>query len=255
MTRQFMLNQISKNLITPELSQKEIELYVDLIENGESSAGELAERTNIKRPTVYLTLESLHAKSLVSVIDKGKIKKYVAMDPENLREFFAQRIRTLNEIMPKLKFLSNRLSKKPAVRYFSGIEGAKAAYHETLVEPKTQVRTIGSIRNTKKVFGPDFVDRYIRERVKRKISMDSILGDTPFARKIGKQNKKQLRKLALIDPHLLPKNTEANIWGHKVAFASYGEEPVGIIIENKEFAQLLSTLYDLAVKKTKRYNS
>lgn len=250
-----MLNRISENLVTPELSQKEIELYVDLIENGESSAGELAERTNIKRPTVYLTLESLHAKSLVSVIDKGKIKKYVAQDPENLREFFAQRIRTLNEIMPKLKFLSNRLSKKPAVRYFSGIEGAKSAYRETLENQKGIIKSIGSIEGAPKVLGDDFAKRYIRERVKRRIKADSILGNTEFARNLALKNKKQLRRTIMIDSKLLPDNTELNIFGHKISFASYGEEPAGIIIENKELAQLLSTLYDLAVEKRKRYNS
>jgi len=245
-----MINNIN-NLITPELSSNEVRLYGALIENGESTVKTLSEQTGIKRPTVYLTLDSLHKKGLVSLIEEGKIKKYAAQDPEHLREFFAQRIRVLNQIMPELKWLSNRLSKKPTVRYFAGTEGARSAYKETLEERKATIKSVGYIE-APQVLGEDFAKRYIRERVKRKIRASSILADTKFARGIIKDNLQQLREAILIKPELLPENTELNIYGHKIAFASYGQEPLGIIIENKELAQILSTLYDLSWKKNNK---
>jgi len=246
-----MINNQLDNLITPELSSNEVKLYLALIENGESTVKTLSEQTGIKRPTVYLTLEELHRKGLVSAIEEGKIKKYAAQDPENLREFFAQRIRVLNKMMPELKWLSNRLSKKPAVRYFSGLEGAKSAYLETLEEPKSIIKSVGSIEGASKL-GPDFARRYIRERKKKKIQASSILANTSFARELTHYNIEELREAILISPKLLPENTELNIFGHKVAFASYGEEPLGIIIENQQLAHILSTLYDLAYKKNRR---
>lgn len=249
-----MINNIEQldNLITPKLSAHEIKLYLALLENGESTVKTLAEQTEIKRPTVYLTLKGLHQKGLVSMIDKEKIQKYAATDPDNLREFFAERIRILNKIMPQLKWLAGNLSKKPTVRYFSGIEGARSAYLETLEEPKKSViKSVGSL-NTPQALGFDFARHYIKERTKRKIRASSILSNTSFSKEIIQRNQEELRDAVVINPKLLPENTELNIFGSKIAFASYGQEPLGIIIENKELAQILSTLYDLAYSTKKR---
>jgi sugar-specific transcriptional regulator TrmB len=241
-----MINNIIDNLVTPELSKKEISVYVTLIENGESTVKTLSELTGIKRPTVYLILENLHKKGLASVIEEGKIKNYVAQDPENLKEFFAQKVRVLNNIMPKLKWFSNRLSKKPAVRFFSGIEGARSAYAETLEEPPgTTICSAGSLEDAPKILGEDWSRRYLENRKDKKIKASAILADEPFARELTSNNKKQLRETILVDPKLLPKTTELMFFGNKISFASYRDKPLGIIIENKEFAQILKTLYKL----------
>ena len=244
-----MITDEVNKLVTPELSQKEVEIYLALLENGESSAGEVANITKIKRPTVYLTLETMHKKGLVSSIESQKVKKFVALDPENLREFFAEKIRALNDMMPKLKWLSNRLSKKSNIRYFSGVEGARAAYTETLMEPKSTIRSVGSIGDAKKILGERWTNKYVRERVKKRIDADSILTSSKFAKELSSNNKKQRRNTKFIDPKLLPKNCELNIFNHKISFASYGDDPTGIIIENRELAKVLETLYDLATKK------
>jgi len=240
------------NLITPKLSAHEIKLYLALLENGESTVKTLAEQTEIKRPTVYLTLRGLHKKGLVSMVEKEKIQTFAATDPDNLREFFAERIRILNKIMPQLKWLAGNLSKKPTVRYFSGIEGARSAYLETLEEPKNSIiKSVGSIERALNALGQEWGRKYIKNRVKKRIRASSILANTSFARELTRHNKEELREAILINPKLLPENTELNIFGNKVAFASYGEEPLGIIIENQQLAQILRTLYDLAYKKCK----
>jgi len=252
-----MINNIEQldNLITPKLSSHEIKLYLALLENGESTVKTLAEQTEIKRPTVYLTLKGLHQKGLVSMVEKEKIQTFAATDPDNLREFFAERIRILNKIMPQLKWLAGNLSKKPTVRYFSGIEGARSAYLETLEEPKKSIiKSIGSL-NTPQALGPDFARNYIRQRKKRRIKASSILAKTSFSKDIIRRNQEELREAIVISPKLLPENTELNIFGHKIAFASYGQEPLGIIIENKELAQILSTLHDLAYHNKKSNRS
>ena len=247
-----MINNIGQldNLITPKLSAHEIKLYLALLENGESTVKTLAEQTEIKRPTVYLTLKGLHQKGLVSMVEKEKIQTFAATDPDNLREFFAERIRILNKIMPQLKWLAGNLSKKPTVRYFSGVEGARSAYLETLEEPKKSViKSVGSIEGALNAMGQEWGKKYIKNRVKKRIRASSILASTKFAKEITTHNKEELREAILINPRLLPENTELNIFGNKIAFASYGEEPLGIIIENQQLAQILSTLYDLAWKK------
>ncbi|TSC92382.1 MAG: transcriptional regulator TrmB [Candidatus Berkelbacteria bacterium Licking1014_7] len=242
-----MINEIN-NLITPQLTRNDVKIYIALIENGESTAGFLSEITHIKRPTVYLTLRSLHEKGFVSIVEKSKIKKYAAQDPENLREFFAQKIRALNQILPRLKWLPNRLSNKPNVRYFHGIEGARSAYSETLEERNSMIKSIGSIEGANKILGEHWTKQYIKKRVDKKIRMRSILTKTKFTQELIANNRKHLRESLLINSKKLPDNVELNIFNHKISFACYGKEPLGIIIENKELTEILNTLYDFAWK-------
>lgn len=238
-----------KNLATFGLSEREIEIYLSLIENGQTTAKVLTDQTKYKRPTVYLTLETLHQKGLVSVIEEGKIKLFEAQDPEQLREYFADKIQILNKELPRLKWLSNRISKKPSVRYFSGTEGARSAYLETLGNPKTTIRSIGSIEEAPRALGQNFAKNYIRNRKKKRIKMRSILERSEFAKELAKNNKRDLRECVFVNKGLLPRGTELNIFDHNVSFASYGAEPLGIIIENKEFAEILKVIFDRAYKK------
>jgi sugar-specific transcriptional regulator TrmB len=248
-----MINNIEAQLATPELSEREVKLYLALLEIGESTVKDLANRTGIKRPTVYLTLESLHQKGLVSIIEEEKIKHYSAQDPENLREFFAEKIRVLNQTMSELKFLSKRVSKKPAIRFFSGIEGARSAYMETLEEPPgTIFYSAGSLANASKILGEDWANNYLKTRTKKKIKAKAILADEPFARELEAKNKEQIRETLLIDPDSFPETNELLCFGDKIGLASYKDQPLGIIIENKEFAQIFKNIFELAWKKQKK---
>ncbi len=58
---------------------KEAEVYNALVVLGEARMTELAQRTGLKRPTVYVIVESLKQKSLVSQIQKGKIDFYIPL--------------------------------------------------------------------------------------------------------------------------------------------------------------------------------
>lgn len=243
-----MSNNLVQNLVTPSLSEHEVKLYIALIELGETTAKTLSEVTKIKRSTIYSVLGSLHKKGFVSLIDTKRIKRYAAQDPAVIQEFFAEKIRVLNKEMPRLKWLANRLSKKPSIRFFSGIVGARSAYLETLSESNTTIRSIGSVNRVAEVLGRDWVYRYIRSRVRKRIRASSILANDRFSRELASQNRKHLRETILITPKLLPANAEFMIVGHKMTFASFGDEPAGIIIEDKDLAKIMTTLYDLVCR-------
>ncbi len=57
-----------------EVSEKQAEYILALFELGEASVGELAERLNLSKPTVSLTLKKLAEKGLVTYCRRGVVR-------------------------------------------------------------------------------------------------------------------------------------------------------------------------------------
>lgn len=104
------------------LTQKEARIYVALLALGEATAYEIANKSGVKRPTVYVALEELRKKGLVLKIPHAKKQVFIAKDP---REFVAEekkKITDAEQMMPKLLAL-RRGEQKPTILYFEGREG------------------------------------------------------------------------------------------------------------------------------------
>src|SRR5262245_34371544 len=92
------------------LTDKESGVYLALLQVDDASVLDLAKKTGIKRPTVYVTLESLAKKGLVSETTIGKKTHYYAEPPERLESFIEKRKlaldeskQTLKNILPQIK--------------------------------------------------------------------------------------------------------------------------------------------------------
>ncbi|MBS3097523.1 hypothetical protein J4209_01865 [Candidatus Woesearchaeota archaeon] len=66
------------------LSDREIKVYLALLELGEALASKIAEKTNTPRTLSYDILENLLKKGLVSYVIKSNKKYFSAFDPNNL---------------------------------------------------------------------------------------------------------------------------------------------------------------------------
>ena len=108
------------------LSEKQAIVYSALLELGESSMTDIARRSKLKRPTVYLIIEELEILGIVSMVLKGKKKIYSAAHPNRIGELLRFRERQFNEILPSLVAKYGSLSEKPRVQMFEGV-----AYHPT----------------------------------------------------------------------------------------------------------------------------
>ena len=70
------------------LNEKEIQIYLSLLELGSSTVLAIAKRSGIKRPTAYLVLQSLVEKGFASRIIKGKNNKPKTILPLNGKSLF-----------------------------------------------------------------------------------------------------------------------------------------------------------------------
>ncbi|MDR3643072.1 MAG: helix-turn-helix domain-containing protein [Candidatus Doudnabacteria bacterium] len=236
-------NQLLGKLIDIGLDEKEAVLYAAGLELGESSIQELAKESHIKRPTAYRVMEELETKGLFSKVSKGKKYYYEAEDPETIFGLYKTRQDAFARLLPDLKQLHGKDGKVPKVRFFRGMEGLKSMYLESLNAKETIVG-YGSIDE---IWGlsKEFINDYMKERIKRKIRVRGIVPSTSESQAFAKLNESQMRELVLVPKERFPLGNEINIYDDKVAVFSF-KEMVGIIIESKDIAHTQKVVFELA---------
>jgi sugar-specific transcriptional regulator TrmB len=236
-------NQLLLKLKDIGLNEKEAALYAAGLELGECSIQELAKEANIKRPTAYRIMEELENKGLFSKVAKGKKYYYQAEDPETIFGLYKTRQEAFARLLPELRMLHSKDGKLPKVRFYHGLEGLKAMYLESLNAKETIVG-YGSIDD---IWGlsREFIDDYMKERIKKKIHVRGIVPSTVESQEFAKLNPAQMRELVLVPKGSFPMTNEINIYDNKVAIFSFREQ-VGVIIESQDIADSQKAIFNLA---------
>lgn len=122
------------------LSDKEIKIYLKLLEYGAVSVRKLAEATDLNRGTVYDILKQLQQKGLVSYFHKETKKKFVAEEPEKLIRLLEEKEKSINntkakinELIPELKALQEKGGNAPVTKYYEGKKGIKIILEDLLI--------------------------------------------------------------------------------------------------------------------------
>jgi sugar-specific transcriptional regulator TrmB len=100
------------------LSEREAEVYVALLEEEMGTPLSIANKTGLKRPTVYLVLESLRQKRLAGLTFKGKKTYYTAEPPSRFLRYLDEDKQTAMSLLPHLNSLVSHPSGKPEIRYY-----------------------------------------------------------------------------------------------------------------------------------------
>ena len=162
----FMLH---KQLQNAGLSENEAKIYLATLELGQTSVSRIARQAGIKRTTVYLSLESLMAKGLISAIKKDNKTHYYAEDPRDLERIMEERKKEISNLIPQLLAFTNLIDNKPEIRYFEGEEGIKEVLMKTVERPNQEVLMMFS-ESYFSDFGDEFFEKVYRpERIKKRI--------------------------------------------------------------------------------------
>ena len=92
------------------LTEKEIEVYMILLDIGSSPVNKIYEKTGIQRRNIYDLLNKLIGKGLVSYIVENKKKYFQPKNPENLLKFIDEEKEKLEQKKASLNI--NELKKK-----------------------------------------------------------------------------------------------------------------------------------------------
>lgn len=114
------------------LSMHEELVYTTVLALGTCTVSTISRRVNMPRATVYLSLDTLAKKHLVSEVAEGTIKQFCANSPEILSSIVARRNQKFESVLSRLFLLWARHTNEPKV--IIGRDAIKKFLDETLVD-------------------------------------------------------------------------------------------------------------------------
>lgn len=249
---------LKKSLQYIGFSEKEVLVYLSLLELGKGTVAEISRRAGINRPTGYHILAALEARELVKVSGKEPKQEYVAESPDLIEKMLLSKIeeekKFLNEarkIIPELKSMRN-VSDRPKVLFYEGREGVEKVYEDTLTAHEP-IRAYASVENMHRGL-PGYFPDYYHRRAGSGIAIRAIVPDSPTGRERKSLDKEEMRETALVPVRAFDFIPEINIYDNKVMIASWREK-LGIIIESAEIAEAMKKIYELAWTEAKRLDA
>lgn len=123
------------------LNEKERKTFLHLLELGAQPISVIAKHVGIPRTTMYVVIESLRKHQLVELFERSGVK-YVKCIPasaipnvlKNRVRQIEQTISIVEETLPNLQALENKLSITPKVKFFEGKDEVKEMYEKILTE-------------------------------------------------------------------------------------------------------------------------
>lgn len=252
------LENIKKLLKEAGFLDKEVSVYLSILELGRGTVAEIARKAGVNRSTGYVILDSLTAKGLTRVSGKEPKQEYVAESPEKLGDYMrneAEKHKSLassvSDLLPELISL-HKVGDRPTVRFYEGLAGLEYVYNDTLNSPDDiySTSTYEEMHETL----PKYFSTYYARRVKKGIFVRTFVADTPLARFRKANDKAEYRETFLVPKEKFQLPTDIEIYGNKVMFASW-KEKLGVIIESKEIATTLRSVFKLALEEAERLDS
>lgn len=141
--------EIINALKTIGLSDKEALVYVALLEIGEATVVQIARQTKLKRPTIYIILDSLRDKELILKIPYAKKAVFIAKDPDDFFRASMIKTKAAYDKLSEIKAIQKK-ENKISVRYYDGEKGVEEALFYRIEELK-KTEVVGFFAKAEKI--------------------------------------------------------------------------------------------------------
>jgi sugar-specific transcriptional regulator TrmB len=227
--------------------------YKALVESGSANAPAIAAVIQESRSNTYKVLDRLCEIGLASKDQTGNKVQYYPTSPSALEKLIHDKAAAvklqeskLNAALPSMLDYYFAHSEQAGIRFFQGKEGMRQIFTEILKTGQTfyLLRSPSDL----KYYDPEFFTELKKKRRAMGIKTISITPDVPSANHDPEQDKRDgmIRTWIHGDDYTAP--VEWNIAGDKVAFISYGEEAMGVLIESPQIAESFRQVFQLAAK-------
>lgn len=232
------------------LSENEITLYLALLKSGNSTANRLAELTGLKRSTAYDNLYLLTNKGIASMSMKDGVQYYEAAEPQKIVDLMEEHKERMLKIIPKLESLKGSIGERTGVTFFEGKKGVLTVLND-IIDEKKPLWFYGS-RKKALLALQHYPENFLQKRAEHGISLKAVLGDED--KNDPSYESKKIMKLSEIRFSKELNRISANvfIYSDRVAFMTSTENPVGIIIRNKEIIEQQKTIFTIFWNSAKK---
>ncbi|MBI5035742.1 hypothetical protein HZC09_00210 [Candidatus Micrarchaeota archaeon] len=241
------------------LNESEAEIYLELLNSGESTANKLSKKLDLSRRLVYDYLYRLAQKGFVSSVEKESNTLFSVAPSAGLMELAEQREEKSREVKKALSALMPLLEKKGqeagiSARVLAGHDSVKTLFADTLREEEN-VYWLSVTFQAVPHLGA-WYKKYTRERLRKGIDAYFLTVDTPEIRQ------RRVKALDTIGPHFIRfidksylSPVVTAIYGSKLAFILWKEKPEVLIIESRHFSQVYRKYFKLLWKTAKPFKT
>src|SRR3989338_3230784 len=178
--------ELTKTLEYIGFSEKEVLVYLALLELGKGTVTQISRKAGINRPTGYHVLASLEVKELVKVSGKEPKQEYIAESPDQIEKLLSKKIekdqsciKEAKKIIPELKSMHN-VANRPKILFYEGKEGLEKVYEDTLTSHEP-IRAYASVENMHEGL-PGYFPEYYKRRAGKGIAIRAIIPNTKEGR-------------------------------------------------------------------------
>jgi len=238
------------------LSDKEAKVYLAVLELGPATVIQIVSKASINRPTAYVQIQKLMALGLMSSHERGKKTYFAAEPPERLLELVRikqteveEQSKRLKEILPELQTLFDTAEERPKVRFYEGKTGILSLADDIFKKRNTTILTVYSADLFTQVFSPEEDKKFEKARQEKNIKVRAL-----YTRSAGPFEKASPKTFdeKFVPVHKFPITAVINIYDNKIAAFTLRGKLIGVIIESKELAETLHSIFELAWQGAER---
>jgi sugar-specific transcriptional regulator TrmB len=246
---------IKESLKTLNLSDKEIDIYLYLLNNGPSLAPNIINKTGLNRTNVYTLISSLSDKGLV--IEKSETKKrktvYSVVNPANLYKLIEEKENNLhllkqnfNSVYQDIKALYQSSTEKPIVQILSGTKGI-SSFYDKMLSSTGEILIFVSKYDRREKDHELLIEQNIAARAKKGITTRAL---NPHEKKFPLSTfRKYLadRKEQLTEVRTMPSDfvfpSQIIVFDNYVGITSLKTELITTTVENKNIADTMKIIF------------
>lgn len=215
------------------LSKGEIQVYMTLLEMGTNKVGPIIEKSGMASSAVHNALNTLIDKGLVSYIKRSKVKFYQPAPPKQLVDFVEAKKNILLQLLPQLEDRQKTDQDLQEAEIFEGHKGIRTMLNELIEEATPREEYLFFAINVAEQ-NKDIQQFFRHYDIKRENKGISVKGLAPIELRKWFEGRKTLH----VKYSSFPIPSNISICGSKIAFFSWGEKPVGYLIQSKQIAHM-----------------
>lgn len=242
------MENVQQVLIDSGLNEREANVYLAVLELGESTVLPIAKKAGIKRTYCYDILSSLANKGLVSYVQKNNRRRYHALDPKKMHMLLKNRFENFQEVLPQLSSLY-KTSGKPKVSFYEGKNGIISIYEQ-----------LWNVKKVDAIASPSHIEKYLGDWWKNfstKILLDkklTIREIIPFGNTKAYYHsffKKPYHELRFL-PKGINLTTDMMLFENKLALISYTSDLHAVVIEDSSIVDTQKALFEIIWKAAEK---
>lgn len=251
--------EIKNGLLQLEFTEKEVMVYLSILQGGDSSIPALAKDTGLSRGTIYDVVEKLKERGFLAEIKKGKKRRLIAESPTNRfysfldkqHEQLERAKKIVDNILPTLKSINTSEDFKPQIRVYEGEKGFRQVWNEIFSYEGKNWLSIARVETFSKFAGEKFLAEILERKNKLGFSSRAINEDSLSAQNMKAEDGNFSRETRLAPKEFQFPSTEI-IFGDKIAMFSTQKENIIIVIESRDFAQTHKAYFEMLWKQLEK---